>query len=211
MGQRHQLYILIMVNGKLICIGFHNQWLFGCIALEMLIGIFSVISKHTSKSNPEMCDEDAEKAIQEYASSNNCCPVGWAPLRQCNNNGITIIDARNASKPKYCFMGIDYTECLDARLEDTSRILALPEEGYEEEQGDSKVAYQPCVGYPLSASDYIDLHYHPEEGSGAYVQIVGLKNKLKDYALLSPKDCFDIFPEIYKGVDLEHYSAFWKV
>lgn len=212
MGQRHQIYILIIVNGELICIGLHNQWLYGCLALEMLIGFLSVISKSTSKSNPEMCDENTDEAIREYARSNRCHDdIGWHPLREDNNNGITIIDARNASKPKYCFMGIhSYTECLNARLEDTSRILARRCED-EDGEDSSEATYQPCRGYPLSASDYIDLHYHPEMGSEHYVKIAGLKKTLKNCALLSPAECFGIFPELYKGVNLENYTTFWKL
>ena len=213
MGQRHQIYILITVNGELICIGLHNQWLFGCSALEKLIGFLSVISRSISKSNPEMCDENAEEAIREYARNNHCYgDVGWHPLQEDNNNGITIIDARNASKPKYCFMAINsYTECLDARLEDTSRILARRYCEDEERADSSDATYQPCRGYPLSASDYIDLHYHPEVGNAQYVKIAGLKETLKNFVLLSPAECFDIFPELYKGVNLENYTTFWKV
>ena len=54
----------------------------------------------------------------------------------------------------------DYTECMDARSADVRRILANPVDS-----GDKVVELLPYRGYPLSASDYIDLHYHPEEDS----------------------------------------------
>jgi hypothetical protein len=205
MGQRHQLYITFIVDGEVIYIGLHNQWLYGCIALEMLIGILSVISEHISKSNPEMCDLDAESAILDYTSRNRCCDLScWSPLLGDNNNGITIIDARHASKPKYCFMAIfDYIECIDAHEEDFTRILVSSD--------DSEYGCLPLRGYPLNGSDFIDLHYHPEEGSEHFLKIAGLKEQLKGYASLSPDECFAIFPEIYQGVDLGAYSAFWKV
>ena len=94
MGQRHQLYILIAVEGKLICIGLHNQWLIGIAALKMLLGFLSVISEHVSESNPHMCDSESEAAILEYAADNKCSDyLAWSPMLEDNHNGITIIDA----------------------------------------------------------------------------------------------------------------------
>lgn len=199
------MFILVNVNGKMVRIVLHNQWLYGCIALELLILLLATIEEHVSKEDPTMCIEGTEEALLSKAEEKHCSEyncIGWDPMLGDNNNGITVIDARDASHPKYCFMAIhSYTECLDFCPEDVRRVLIKKRYG----------EYQPARGYPLSASDYIDLHYPPREEEPKFKFIAQLKAALAKYTVLTPAECFEQFPTVYEKINVEEYEKFYKV
>ena len=125
MGQRHQIYFVLPFevenNGKKINkVGLHNQWLYGQAALSQLHNALSFIGKQ-DKYGPlcnSMFSNDATEVCKALYSINTSTGYYHAhhvlDIDECedpdlgdNNDGITVIDARDMNNIKYCFMWLE--------------------------------------------------------------------------------------------------------
>lgn len=151
MGQRHQIYLALpfavkLPNGNLSnVIGLHNQWLYGQTALEQLLNALSFTANQDEYGpfkNTTFVDEAIEAFRAIYSTNvNGYYHYHHILSEECsnpdlgdNNDGITIIDARDKDQLKYCFMWLDYSD-----------------------YGDKVTSYKP-----LPAHEYIKTYYGDE-------------------------------------------------
>ena len=223
MGQRHQVYIRLpkVYYNKDNCnnrastnVGFHHQWLYGATALRSLKNALTFI-KATSLSNypayvsphslSEILDTFASiysidiesgyssgvhkfgyESVENQVVFTNNSPETKDPRKGDNNNGITVIDLEDPSQPAYCFLSIGHLECLDETMGE---------------------AYDNF--YPISALEWVDLHY----GDSWKTKDIGLADcqqtkqieewvKFVDtFKVLAPKRLMQIFPALKKDIE----------
>jgi len=150
MGQRHQIYVAVPTKGKKFeILGFHHQWLYGHTAVTQAARMMEFLSKseytpfkrgHYEFSREGMIEiiKAIYSVIPEDGYYHNIHELYQEtcknPLYGDNNDGITVIDARDNESPGYCFVNIDHLEC-------------------------DEVATQPEKLIPLSGEDYLRLYY----------------------------------------------------
>jgi len=227
MGQRHQVYVRLpkVFYNKGNCnnrgeatVGIHHQWLWGATAIRSLKNLLTFVKNNSQDTYPKhqgtntveferilaavySIDIDAgyfssvykfqDSYIKEQQEQNPNKEVkGQAP--ECedprngdNNNGVTVIDL-TGNKPTYCFLSIGGLEGLHKSKE---------------------TAYDHF--YPISASEWIALHYSDswtkEKISLADNQDTKEIEKwvkfLESFKTITPKRLMEIFPSMKKDIE----------
>lgn len=174
-------------------VALHHQWLYGTLPLRRLNQLFAFYQKgHTYKFhvfNKEGSFSGlAEKALQTlysldieegqfYGVSLLMNDAAKNPRLGDNNDGITIIDFREAGKPKYAFMFLH-------RAFETAPFQALSAEDY--------------VRSYYNEEEYAQLGYEEEAKTDTEAAISELLSALAPYPVLSTKEVQAVFPSMFE-------------
>ena len=233
MGQRHQIYLRLPKvyygkgnpnNKSETTIGIHHQWLYGATALHFLTRLIDFKQKldaddsdyYFSKRNYDPNEVlkaiySCDTSIGYYHGVHKLGSECKNPFLGDNNNGITVIDFADPAGISYCFLSLTHLECLREGIVERNEF-----------QGDVDKGFYTNLE-PISASEWIDLHYTPDQLDKAYEEnpgnTVGRARsnlyKLKDVRVMTSGRLNQIFkdlPQLKRKAD-EAYKkemAKWK-
>ena len=176
MGQRHQVYVIFKdgYSNKTGVHAFHAQWSYGTLPIRAIDRLLT-FSKNAAKNGNTLSDwrvhglsavlsaDMVEGEINNHFSIQGDMLKNGAINPDCgdNNDGISIIDIRNMSKPKY-------------------GLMFLFE--HEETKGVKTKEYKI-----LNAKDYVRAYYKDFEDTPAE-GITDTLERVMSHKLITPKD-----------------------
>lgn len=197
--------------------GFHNQWLYGKNALRTCMRVLRYASHHADDNGSDLVrgsmnygsglnsvnekfksllqvDVETGYSAMVYAFQHNLnkdenfLEANQDPRFGDNNNGITIIDLRDLSNSKYCFMSVSHLEGLRDDMENN----------YENFKA-------------MSAEHYLTLHYDLDEKPEADATIEDKKRlashlmecrdllvRFSVFDVLTDAEVKKLFPKMFK-------------